>query len=140
MWREIDVSNLMDLISQIDDLELDQEIAEATRRLAILRTLKRTLTEKAAPKERKPRLADDPRSAASIPEEIAHRVAAKAIAVLRKRQPISFHELRAIVGGCSPGQLSAALACDWFTKEGTQWSLSAAGEKAIRDQTLKQGA
>lgn len=135
------MSDLMDLISQIDEIEIDQEIEEGERRLAVLRSLRKALGRNASPRPKAARVSDDLRAAGSISEEIANRVAAKALHVLRKRQPIGFHDLRATIGACSPGQLSAALARDWFTKAATGWSLSAAGEKAIRDQTtLKQGA
>ena len=135
------MSDLMDLISQIDETEIDQEIEEGERRLAVLRSIRKALCGKHSPRPKAARVGDDPRAASSISEEIANRVATKALQVLRKRQPVGFHDLRATIGACSPGQLSAALARDWFTKDAAGWSLSAAGEKAIRDQTtLKQGA
>lgn len=134
------MSDLMDLISQIDETEIDQEIAEGERRLAVLRSIRKALCGKEPPRQKTAPAADAPRAASSISEEITSRVATKALAVLRKRQPVGFRELLSVLGA-SPGQLSAALARDWFTKDAAGWSLSAAGEKAIRNETtLNKGA
>ncbi len=135
------MSDLMDLISQIDETEIDQEIEEGERRLAVLRSIRKALSGKQPPRQKTARIGDDPRAASSISEEVSYRIAAKVLQILRKRQPVGFHDLRATIGACSPGQLSAALARDWFTKDPSGWSLSAAGEKAIREETtLKKGA